>query len=99
MEVYVVTIDSHRYFDECEHSYLPLFHKVFGVYHTKDEAVKAVYRCFCDDASVSKYEMYLDDYSPNGEYLGHDDMFLYKDEKYGGYAIYGVDYYLEKIIK
>ena len=97
MEIWIVTIDSHRYFDECEYSNLPIFNKVFGVYHSKDEASKAVYEYFCDDTHKTKYEIYLDNYAPNGDYIGCEDMFLYKDVKYSGYAIYGIDYHLEII--
>jgi hypothetical protein len=94
MKIWIATVDSHRYLDDFEYSYLPLYRKVFGVYHTRDEAVKAVFQKFCNEEN---YDIYFEQYAPNGEYLGYDHMFYYKDAKYGGYAIYGIDYHLETI--
>lgn len=90
-EIWIVTIDSHRFFDECEYSYLPIFHKIFGVYNSKAEAEKAVWSCFGDD----KYEYILPTEIMDTHQIYHDIMFKYVDKEYGGYAIYGIDYHME----
>lgn len=44
-----------------------------------------------------KYEIFLDNYDADGEYIGCEYIFKRVDEKYGGHALYGIDFYLETI--
>lgn len=44
--VWVVTVESRRFFDECQYSYLPEMDKVFGVYSTKEKASSEVWDYF-----------------------------------------------------
>ena len=92
-KVIVVTIESRRYFDECERSYLPLYKTVFGVYKSKENALKDVWKSF------GSYEINLDYLDENGEYMDFDDSFKFIDETYGGYAIYCVKYSEETVIE
>ena len=92
LAIWIVTIESRRFFDDCQYSYLPVFNKIFGVYYSREEAEKEVWKHFAD-----KYEICFDDYDPEGEYLGYDDAFMLVDEKYGGKAIYGIDYHQETL--
>lgn len=95
-EVWVVTIESRRFFDECQHSYLPEMNKVFGVYSTKEKASSEVWDYFMGK-DAEKYEIFLDNYDANGEYIGCEYIFKRVDEKYGGHALYGIDFHLETI--
>lgn len=89
MKIWIVTVESHRFFDEFERSYLPLFNPVFGVYSSEHEANEAIWRHFGDE----KYE-YMDNDDEvcdrDGSYIYHDEAFKYTDKEHGGYAIYGI---------
>lgn len=97
MEVWIVLVDSYRFFDPCQYSYLPTMHKVFGIYRSKMEALDNVWNYFGDnekyeyltDGELSEYE--------NGETIFGDDFFLYKDKQYEGYAIYAIEYFVENL--
>ena len=89
---WVVTVESRRFFDECQYSYLPEMHKVFGVYSTKEKAQSEVWNYFKD-----KFELFDENYDADGEYIGCELIFKRVDEKYGGHALYGIDFYLETI--
>ena len=52
-KVCVVTIDTRRFFDECQKSYLPIMHKVFGVYIDRDKAQSAIWEYFRDQINFS----------------------------------------------
>ena len=95
-EVWVVTIENRRFFDECQHSYLPEMKKVFGVYSTKEKAFAEVWDYFMGRYAV-EHEVFLDNYDINGEYIGCELVFKRADKKYGGHALYGVDFHLETI--
>ena len=95
--VYVVTIDTRRFFDECQYSYLPVMHRVFGVYDSLEKAHKDVWDYFVNN-ETEQYEICFDDYDADGVFLGYDDTFKRTDERYGGCAYYGVDYHTEVII-
>ncbi len=89
-KVYIAVFSSQeRNFDECEYSRLPLFHTIFGVYESMDDALGDVYDYF--------YNMYGDQYEETdhtpfrdeqGVVFGHEFTFKYTDRKFGGYALY-----------
>lgn len=94
--IWVVTIDTLKYFDECQRSFLPDFHKVFGVYRTKDEAMGALYSTFYNEKG--EYEPMTDNELVElGCSDGYDEAFKYEDKEYGGFAIYGIEYHLLKL--
>ena len=92
-EVWVVTIESRRFFDECQHSYLPEMNKVFGVYSTKEKASEEVWNYFGGD----NFESFFDNHDADGDFIGCELVFKRVDKKYGGHALYGVDFHLETI--
>ena len=59
-EVWVVTIESRRFFDECQHSYLPEMNKVFGVYSTKEKASEEVWNYFWGDNFESFFRGFME---------------------------------------
>lgn len=95
MKIHIVRIESIRHFDDCGYSYLPYFHEIFGVYKTKEEAVKAVWKYFGND----KYEAIYDDEIKDNEcpYCYCDELFKYEDKEYGGVAYYGIFYHEETL--
>lgn len=94
--VCVVTIDTRRIFDECQKSYLPIMHKVFGVYSDKNKAQSAIWEYFSEDFKEI-FEYCLDNFDKDGEVLAYDDVFMRTDKKYGGIAYYGIDYHIENV--
>lgn len=94
--VCVVTIDTRRFFDECLASYLPIKHKVFGVYTDINKAQSDVWEYF-SERFKEEYEYCLDKFDKDGEPLVYDDVFTRTDKKYGGIAYYGISYHIENI--
>lgn len=94
--VWVVTVESRRFFDKSQYSYLPEMNKVFGVYSTKEKASNEVWDYFMGKGA-EKYEIFLDDYDVEGKYIGCEYVFQRVDEEYGGHALYGIDFHLETI--
>ena len=78
-----------RHFDECECSYLPLFHSIYGVYEDMNDALNDVYT-FLYSGNEEKYEV-IEEHSlvsDKWENYGYEFTFKYTDKKYGGYALY-----------
>lgn len=96
LQVCVVTIESRRFFDECEKSYLPLMNTIFGIYLTKEKAEKEVWDYFMRRFE-GKYEICLQEEDIEGMYLDYDVVFKRTDKEYGGVAYYGVNYHIETI--
>lgn len=94
--VCVVTVDTRRFFDECQHSYLPVMYKVFGVYNSKEKAYDDVWHYFTNN-TTGQYEVCFDEYDKEGILLGYDDCFTKTDKTYGGIAYYGIDYWIENV--
>jgi hypothetical protein len=95
MELYIVRIESIRHFDDCEYSYLPYFHEIFGVYKTKQAAEKAVWEYFGND----NYEAIFENKIKDEECPHCDELFKYQDGTYGGVAYYGIFYHHEYIVE
>lgn len=95
-KVCVVTIDTRRFFDECQNSYLPIMHKVFGVYIDINKAQSAIWEYFSEKFK-EEFEYCLDKIDKDGEALVYDDVFTRTDKTYGGIAYYGISYYMENI--
>lgn len=95
-EVCVVHIETRRFFDECQSSYLPVMYPIFGVYSTKERAEEAVWDYFANSFK-EQYELCCDDFDIDGERLGYDACFKRVDKVFGGCAFYGVNFYLGTI--
>jgi hypothetical protein len=95
-EVCVVHIETRRFFDECQSSYLPTMYPIFGVYSTKEKAGREVWDYFTNRFKVL-YEPCFEDYDIDGEMLDYDICFKRTDKKFGGCAFYCVNFYLETI--
>lgn len=95
-EVCVVHIDTRRFFDEEQYSYLPEMNPIFGVYDTKEKAYKEVLDFFTE-RNKDLFELVDIHYDLDGEYIGSELIFKRVDNKYGGVALYGIDFYIETI--
>jgi hypothetical protein len=95
-KVWVVTIDTRRFFDDCECSFLPLMWTVFGVYSSEEKA-KADVKDYFMRRFAGDYEYCFDKTDIDGNSLSYDEVFKRIDQNYGGVAYYGVDYYWEDI--
>ena len=95
-EVCVVCIETRRFWDECQSSYLPTMYPIFGVYSTREKAEREVWDYFTNRFK-EQYEVYLDNIDAEGERLFYDLCFKREDKIYKGHALYGVDFYLETI--
>ena len=96
--LYIVRIETIRFFDDCEYSYLPYFNEIFGVYTDEQQAKKSVWEYF---GSNDDYEIIIDecDDIDNVVISNDSDVFKYVDKTYGGVAYYIVSYHIEWIIK
>lgn len=95
-QVCVVTIDSRRFFDECEKSFLPEMYTVFGVYSTVEAAQKEVYDYFMRRFE-GLYEPCFEENDVDGVTLDYDIVFKRTDKEYGGIAYYGINYWVENV--
>jgi hypothetical protein len=96
MNVCVVSIETRRFFDECQASYLPEMYKVFGVFSTQEKAENAVFSYFMDRYS-GQYEIYDECHDADGNYIGSDIVFIRKDKMFGGHALYGIEFHHKDI--
>lgn len=96
--LYIVRIESIRFFDDSQYSYLPYFNEIFGVYTDEQQAKNAVWAYF---GSSDDYEIIIDecDDIDNVIISNNSDVFKYVDKTYGGVAYYIVSYHVEWIIK
>lgn len=95
-EVYVAYIETRRFWDASQNSYLPIMSPIFGVYSTKEKAEQAVWDYFTNRFK-GQYEVCFDDFDPEGNSLLFDLCFKREDKTFKGCAFYGVDFYLETI--
>lgn len=95
-EVCVVHIETRKFWDECQSSYLPTMYPIFGVYSTREKAEEEVWDYFTNRFK-GQYEVCLDDFDAEGNRLDYYLCFKGEDKKYKGHALYGVDFYLETI--
>lgn len=95
-KVCVVHIETRRFFDECQDSYLPEMYPIFGVYSTEEKAEQAVFDYFTNRYK-EQHEPCFEDFDVDGERLDYDVCFKRVDKAFGGCAFYGVNFYLETI--
>lgn len=95
-KVYVVHIETRRFFDECQKSYLPVMYPIFGVYSTREKAEVEVFDYFANRFK-EQHEQCFEDFDTDGERLDYDVCFKRVDKVFGGYAFYLVKFYLETI--
>lgn len=95
-KVCVVHIETRRFFDECQNSYLPVMYPIFGVFSTRETAEKAVWDYFTNRFK-EQFEMYCDNFDAEGNRLFYDLCFKREDKVFKGHALYGVDFYVETI--
>ena len=95
-KVCVVHIETRRFFDECQSSYLPILYPIFGVYSTIEKAERAVCDYFTNRFK-EHYEHCFEDFDIDGERLDYDVCFKRVDKVFGGCAFYCVSFYLETI--
>ena len=95
-KVCVVHIETRRFFDECQESYLPLMYPIFGVYSTREKAEREVGDYFMNRYK-EQHEPCLEDLDIDGEGLDYDFCFKRVDKVFGGCAFYLVKFYLEII--
>lgn len=94
LKVYVVHIETDRFFDECEESYLPVMKDIFGVYLSKDTARKEIFERFNGEKYV--LEQTIPIHTDKGTEYAY--MFKYEDKEYGGYCLYIIDIIEEIVI-
>ena len=94
--LHIVRIESIRYFDDCQYSYLPYFDEIFGVYTSQKDAQRAVWSYFGKD---DEYEYICDGNIKDKEAPYADEIFKYVDKHHGGYAYYAIYYHTEWIFK
>ena len=94
--VYVVHIETRRFFDECQSSYLPEMCPIFGVYSTREKAEREVWDYFTNRFK-EQYEVCCDDFDTEGNRLYFDLCFKREDKTFKGCAFYGVDFHLATI--
>ena len=94
--VYVVHIETRRFFDECQSSYLPEMCPIFGVYSTREKAEREVWDYFTNRFK-EQYELCLDNFDIDGERMDYDVCFKRVDKTYKGCAFYGVTFHLATI--
>ncbi|MBQ2397302.1 MAG: hypothetical protein II304_09770 [Bacteroidales bacterium] len=95
-KVCVVHIETRRFFDECQSSFLPVMYPIFGVYSTREEAEHAVWDYFTNRFK-EKYEVCCDNFDAEGNGLYFDLCFKREDKTFKGCAFYGVNFYCETI--
>lgn len=95
-EVCVVHIETRRFFDECQSSYLPLMYPIFGVYSTREKAERAVLDYFTNRFK-EQYGVCFEDFDVDGERLDYDVCFKRVDKVFGGCAFYCINFYLRTI--
>lgn len=95
-KVCVVHIETRRFFDECQSSFLPVMYPIFGVYSTREEAEHAVWDYFTNRFK-EKYEVCCDNFDAEGNGLYFDLCFKREDKTFKGCAFYGVNFYYETI--
>lgn len=95
-KVCVVHIETRRFFDECQSSFLPVMYPIFGVYSTREKAEHAVWDYFTNRFK-EKYEVCFDNFDAEGNGLYFDLCFKREDKTFKGCAFYGVNFYLETI--
>ena len=95
-KVCVVHIETRRFWDDCQHSYLPVMYPIFGVYSTRENAERAVWDYFTNRFK-EHFEVCCDDCDAEGNILFYDLCFKREDKVFKGHALYGVDFYLETI--
>lgn len=95
-EVCVVHIETRRFFDECQYSYLPEMYPIFGVYSTREKAVEAVWDYFANRYK-EQHEVCYDTFDAEGNYLFYDLCFKREDKTFKGCAFYSVNFYLQTI--
>lgn len=95
-KVYVVHIETRRFFDECQNSYLPEMYPIFGVYSTREKAEVEVFDYFANRFK-EQHEQCFEDFDIPGEGLDYDVCFKRVDKVFGGCAFYLVKFYLETI--
>ena len=95
-KVCVVNIETRRFFDECQKSYLPVMNPIFGVYSTREKAEAEVFDYFANRFK-EQYELCFEDFDIDGERLDYDFCFKRVDKLFGGCAFYSVNFYLETI--
>lgn len=95
-KVCVVHIETRRFFDECQNSYLPVMYPIFGVYSTRGKAEAAVFDYFVNRFK-EQHEQCFEDFDTDGESLDFDVCFKRVDKVFGGYAFYLVKFYLKTI--
>ena len=95
-DVCVVHIETRRFFDECQDSYLPEMYPIFGVYSTREKAEQEVWDYFTNRFK-EQYEVCFDDFDIDGERLNYDVCFKRVDKVFGGCAFYCVTFHLATI--
>lgn len=95
-EVCVVHIETRKFWDDCQKSYLPTMYPIFGVYSTKEKAERDLWDYFTNRFK-EEYEPCFDEFDIDGGRLGYDVCFKLVDKAFGGCAYYCVDFYLETI--
>lgn len=94
--VCVVHIETRRFFDECQSSYLPEMYPIFGVYSTMEKAKGEVWDYFTDRYG-EEHEVCFDKFDAEGNTLSYDLCFKREDKTYKGHALYCIEFYLETI--
>lgn len=95
-KVCVVHIETRRFFDERQASYLPVMYPIFGVYSTREKAEVEVFNYFAN-IFKEKYEQCFEDSDIDGVGLDYDVCFKRVDKVFKGCAFYLVNFYLETI--
>lgn len=95
-EVCVVHIETRRFWDASQNSYLPVMYPIFGVYSTREKAEYAVWDYFANRFE-GKYKVCFDDFDAEGNRLSYDLCFKREDKIYKGHALYCIDFSLETI--
>lgn len=95
-KVCVVHIETRRFFDECQSSYLPVMCPIFGVYSTREKAEREVWDYFTNRFK-EQYEVCCNDFDTEGNRLYFDLCFKREDKTFKGCAFYLVNFYLETI--
>lgn len=95
-EVCVVHIETRRFYDECQNSYLPEMYPIFGVYSTREKAGQAVGDYFLNRYK-EQHEPYFEYFDIDGERMDYDVCFKRMDKAFGGCAFYCVNFFLETI--
>ncbi len=78
-KVCVVHIETRRFFDECQKSFLPILYPIFGVYSTKEKAEHSVWDYFANRFK-EQYKVCCDNFDAEGNVLEFDLCFK-REEK------------------